>query len=101
MTHSTPPAEPPAKWRKIGWRSIKHRGFPALIVRFNTQRMKPKFLDSASAAIPPQALAALLQSATEFWQQLKSKEQHERNSTHVKQTSTIPRSNIRRPVVPL
>lgn len=67
-------------WRKAGWRSLLHRGYPKAVVRFGTSgglKLKllcneQEFLQSEIAAgrMPEQTLAIMLKQAEAAWRDL-------------------------------
>jgi hypothetical protein len=73
------------KWRKVGWRSLRHQGYPRIVVRFGAGGPKPKFLlpdgevsfntqEMSQGRVPADSLRLLVQDATAHWEYLKSKE---------------------------
>jgi hypothetical protein len=74
--------EPKQRWKKTGWRSLRHQGFPRLLVRFRSKvPHKVKFLlpdgemafntsETSQGRDPAASLAALVKEAQEFWDSL-------------------------------
>lgn len=62
------------KWRKVGWRSIRHNHYPDMVVRFGNNNVpKPKVMDPISS-LSDDSMHDLLCSAVEFWMEQKRKE---------------------------
>jgi len=66
-------------WKKSGWRSLLHRGYPKCVVRFSGARGKIKLLcnerefnsgELAAGRIPHDTLKALEQQAENVWREL-------------------------------
>lgn len=67
-------------WRKAGWRSLLHRGYPKAVVRFSTGGgPKLKLLcnehefhqsEIAAGRVPAETLVAMLKQAETAWREL-------------------------------
>lgn len=67
-------------WKKAGWRSLKHKGYPKLVVRFGPDGVgKGKLLTNpqeyaaneiAAGRVPERTLEMLVTDATAFWAEL-------------------------------
>lgn len=77
-------------WEKSGWRSLKHKGYPKLVVRFGPDGTgKGKLLTNpeefaqneiAAGRVPEETVASLVIDAALFWAELTVNPNTERKS---------------------
>lgn len=67
-----------SSWKKSGWRSLLHRGYPKAVVRFGQGSPKLKLLmpedefntnEMAQGRVPADTLAAMLKQAQGAWEE--------------------------------
>lgn len=69
-----PTVKSKAKWQKIGWRSLRHNGYPRMVFRFNRGGVcvSQKFMQSAPFIdLALTDLQPLRREAESEWQKLK------------------------------
>lgn len=68
-----------SSWKKSGWRSLLHRGYPKVVVRFGPEGGKLKLIGNqqefnqteiAAGRVPTETLAAMLKQAECVWSEL-------------------------------
>ncbi len=66
-------------WRKAGWRSLLHKGYPKSVVRFGQGGPKLKLLcnetefnqsEIAAGRVPAETLMAMLKHAESVWREV-------------------------------
>lgn len=60
-----------SKWKRVGWRSLRHLGFPRMVVRFGINGGKAKLLENDGVDYSQQTVAELVRDAEAYWATLK------------------------------
>jgi hypothetical protein len=69
-------------WRRAGWRSLLHKGYPRCVVRFGSEGAKLKLLtpedefntnEVAQGRVPAETLMSMLTHAKAVWKELGEK----------------------------